>query len=143
MENLRFNVFLKKKHANLVIYQHRGNNTVNYRHFAHAHNNAHPPKIPKYRSKILYLTYGRYNAHPLKIQFLNLQAHGRYGGRLRYIYIKRENCTRRTRSPPIEYTVNDRLSAHGLLNWEIEFSGDGRYSEHRKCTVSLIDILGF
>ena len=58
--------------------------TVNYRHFAHAHNNAHPPKIPKYRSKILYLTYGRYNAHPLKIQFLNLQAHGRYGGRLRY-----------------------------------------------------------
>ena len=58
-------------------------NTVNYRHFAHAHNNAHPPKIPKYRSKILYLTYGRYNAHPLKIQFLNLQAHGRYGGRLR------------------------------------------------------------
>ena len=58
--------------------------TVNYRCNAHARNNAHPPKTPKYRSKILCLTYGRYNAHPLKIQFLNLEAHGRYGGRLRY-----------------------------------------------------------
>ena len=57
--------------------------TVNYRHYAHARNNAHPPKIPKYRSKILYISYVRYNAHPLKIQFLNLEAHGRCDGRLR------------------------------------------------------------
>ena len=63
--------------------------TVNYRCNAHARNNAHPPKTPKYRSKILCLTYGRYNAHPLKIQFLNLEAHGRYGGRLRYVYYAR------------------------------------------------------
>ena len=65
--------------------------TVNYRGNAHARNNAHPPKTPKYRSKILCLTYGRYNAHPLKIQFLNLEAHGRYGGRLRYVSISVAN----------------------------------------------------
>ena len=57
--------------------------TVNDRLSAHARHNAHPLKIENYRWKILYLTYVRYNAHPRKIQFLNLEAHGRYGGRLR------------------------------------------------------------
>ena len=99
--------------------------TVNYRHYAHAHNNAHPPKIQKYRSKILYLTYGRYNAHPLKIQFLNLQAHGRYGGRLQYYFGLMNNNVHVNRSQSIA-ALNDEIQ------WNIERHMPKSYSEPQK-----------